>query len=92
MENYKNIITFMNNYAETLIESAKKNNESGVLLSYEFGIKDALSNAFGTDAINFSEASGLIDDAFLYIGNNLEANGLFVDFDDVSDLNLSVRL
>lgn len=92
MKNYENIITFMNNYAEALVESAKANNESGILLSYEFGMKDALNNAFGVDTINLSEKQGLIDDAMLYIGNNLEAKGLFVDFDDVSDLNLAIRL
>ena len=92
MKNYENIIAFMNNYAEALVESAKANNESGILLSYEFGMKDALNNVFGVDTINLSEEQGLIDDAMLYIGNNLEAKGLFVDFDDVSDLNLSIRL
>ena len=45
MKNYENIVAFMNEYATMLIESAKKHNESSVLLSYEFGMKDALNNA-----------------------------------------------
>lgn len=92
MKNYENIVTFMDNYAKSLIEDAKKHNESSVLLSYEFGMKDALNNAFDTVTIQYSEDAGLIDDAMLYVANNLEKNGLSVDFDSIEDLNIAVRL
>ena len=92
MKNYENIVTFMDNYAKSLIEDAKKHNESSVLLSYEFGMKDALNNAFDTVTIQYNEDAGLIDDAMLYIANNLEKNGLSVDFDSIEDLNIAVRL
>ena len=92
MKNYENIVAFMDNYAKSLIEDAKKHNESSVLLSYEFGMKDALNGAFNTITIQYSEDAGLIDDAMLYIANNLESDGLSVDFDSIEDLNIAVRL
>ena len=42
--------------------------------------------------IQYSEDAGLIDDAMLYVANNLEKNGLSVDFDSIEDLNIAVRL
>ena len=92
MKNYENIVAFMDNYAKSLIEDAKKHNESSVLLSYEFGMKDALNDAFNTITIQYSEEAGLIDDAMLYIANNLESDGLSVDFDSIEDLNIAIRL